>query len=205
MYIKTDIIYQDFANFFGPEGQYQQFFKHNLQVFLDLEQSEWKLKSVDGEHLPIPQDLMTQLERANVIQHMFYPTDGQLTFTLSANYVSDSIRSILFNLQNQKKLDYTGSNKDKVFTWPLKPKSKAIVAAYDDEGAAEMQNFKGPWALFKLLDKAQIKPSTDTQHFELNFEFKLGDAQYTLATNKPLNPFIPGVLEQFELPEKLVG
>jgi type VI secretion system protein ImpL len=70
-------------------------------------------------------------------------------------------------------------------------------------GGASMLRERGPWAWFRLLDKANISAAGQPEHFQV--EFKLGDrsAAYELIARSAYNPFRFDELEQFRCPETL--
>ena len=70
-------------------------------------------------------------------------------------------------------------------------------------GGASMLRERGPWAWFRVLDKANISATGQPEQFQV--EFRLGDrsAAYELVARSAYNPFRFDELEQFRCPESL--
>ena len=68
---------------------------------------------------------------------------------------------------------------------------------------ASMLRERGPWAWFRVLDKANISPAQQPEHFQV--EFRIGDrsATYELIARSAYNPFRFDELERFRCPESL--
>ena len=62
---------------------------------------------------------------------------------------------------------------------------------------------RGPWAWFRVLDQANISPSTQPEHFTVEFRIDDRSATYELIARSAYNPFRFEELEQFRCPESL--
>ncbi|MFI5406377.1 MAG: type VI secretion IcmF C-terminal domain-containing protein, partial [Nitrososphaerales archaeon] len=97
--------------------------------------------------------------------------------------------------------DQTKLNK---LIWPGSEKNATTTLLFTDtQGQQYKSEGSGPWGLFKLIDTAKIKTLDDTQHFLLTFDLDGNAAKYELIAKNPINPFIPGVVDQFSAPENL--
>jgi type VI secretion system protein ImpL len=56
----------------------------------------------------------------------------------------------------------------------------------------------GPWAMFRLFSKGTLRPAGSPETFTLTFG--AGDAVFELRAGSVMNPFAPGVLQDFRCP-----
>jgi type VI secretion system protein ImpL len=61
----------------------------------------------------------------------------------------------------------------------------------------------GPWALFKMLDKADIQPTGQPDRFLVTFQIEGRTATFELRASSVYNPFRLQALERFECSERL--
>jgi type VI secretion system protein ImpL len=62
---------------------------------------------------------------------------------------------------------------------------------------------EGPWALNKLLDKADIQPTNQPDRFNVTFQIEGRTATFELRASSVFNPFRLPALERFECPDRL--
>ena len=70
-------------------------------------------------------------------------------------------------------------------------------------GAESGLVFEGPWALFRLLDRAQIDAGTQPERFNVTFRVDGRRAVFEVVASSVLNPFKMRELEQFQCPGRL--
>ena len=80
--------------------------------------------------------------------------------------------------------------------------SVKLFNADDDEKILSTQ---GEWAIFKLIDKGKLIPRSDGRTYDLIFEnydqAQKSKYKSTYSLNTALiNPFVPGVIDQFRCP-----
>ena len=63
------------------------------------------------------------------------------------------------------------------------------------------QVFEGPWALFRMLDQAQISPTSLPEKFIVTFNVDGRKAQFEVISGSVQNPFRLRELEQFNCPK----
>ena len=89
---------------------------------------------------------------------------------------------------------------------PLDPDIEALVARSADidpapPASSPALHADGPWALLRLLDSAQVRPTAQPDHFTVAFD--AGQAVLELDANSVSNPFRPGLLSHFRCPDRL--
>ncbi|MCK5904805.1 MAG: hypothetical protein KAG86_05935, partial [Gammaproteobacteria bacterium] len=61
----------DFAEFFGPDGLVETYFKENLKDSINQEEAVWTAK--DGSISQVSTEALSQLQRADKIKKAFFP------------------------------------------------------------------------------------------------------------------------------------
>lgn len=200
---QQDVALKDFARFFGPHGVLDDFFFSTLKPFVDTREARWQWRVRDGLALSLSNDILLQFERAGIIRKMFFDENEQMqtTFAISPINIDPAIKLISFNLDGQK-MNIPG-DKPSDLTWPANNNVNIAQLFYEGEQSGSLAA-SGPWALFRLLDNAQFKAKQDIRHFEVTFNFGGNLAELDLVAAKLINPFIPGILDQFHCPVTLL-
>jgi type VI protein secretion system component VasK len=92
------------------------------------------------------------------------------------------------------------------FSWPGRP--GALLSISTQQGDLPAKEFTGDWALFRLLQQAQVRRASSTQ-YELRWPFRQPGsyaltAQYTLRAKSTSAPFgNPSGFFTFEPPQTL--
>lgn len=204
----VDIALTDFALFFGYGGAMDSFFKNYLEPFIDNSRLYWEWKSVDSQKLNIPQLTLEMFIRAALIQKMFFSEASRIpaiNFSLIPAELDPSIQSFNLALDGQQ-LMYQKDNEQIIsLAWPGPQPNHCELTFFDMTGKKTVITEEGPWAWFKLLDKSQLEPTNNPKHFRLNFLLNGAAAHYELYTTGVVNPFIPGILNQFRCPPNLLN
>jgi len=207
---KSEIPLNRFTHFFSSQGSLQTFFANNISAFLDTSHAEWRLKEVDGLSLPLTQDMVDQLERANIIREMYFGHNAknpEAHFTLRTHELSPTFSAVAIDVYGQRAMDYSGSTKSTTLQWPNESAHPQVnIKTYDESGKENDLSFIGEWALFRAIDKAAVTRDGDGRHFLLKFAFKPeGEVVYELTADRDLNPFVPDVISQFVISHRLTA
>lgn len=201
----SDIELSEFTHFFGPGQVLDNYFQKHFAPFMDTSQAQWHWRSLDGQAPNFSPLLLTQLERAAIIRTMFF-TDKQLNvqFSLQPIAMEEGVTSITLQINGQNLVDQPDAAGSHNITWPSDNKISAVSLSFtDNHGNQTSKTDDGPWALFKMLSKANLQPTNNTQNYLLTFDLNGNAARYQLLANKVINPFIPGIVDQFRCPESL--
>jgi|GEM_PF-906758 len=206
---EQDISLNNFAHFFGERGTLQTFFQNYLQPFLNTRQAQWVNQEVNGFSLSLHPEIILELERANVIRQMFFPANSlypSVAFSLQAMELQPIVSRVVLNInglslaasQEKKELQY--------FTWPGSYASAPTTLFIQNITGEKFEITEyGPWGFFKLLAQANISSlPEDPQRFQVIFDINGSAAQYLLTTNTALNPFVPGIIQKFQLPGEII-
>ena len=120
---------------------------------------------------------------------------------MSAN---NHIKSVIVDINGIRTFDRPGHVNLNTLLWPGRGVTNtARVLFQDDGGNFNVITESGPWAWFKLLDKAHIKSTNDAKRYLLSFQTANRVANYELVAQNLINPFTPGIVEGFYCPEIL--
>lgn len=197
----------DFSRFFGPQGELQQFVQHYLQPFIDTSSNQWQVKHHQALQLTVAPTTLDNLLRARLVQHMFFPTGTQqlqVNFSLQALAFEPIVKTLSLAIGNTKFTDSQTHNAIHLLQWPSDQSNHITLTLQDIDGKQLQTEKHGDWALWQLLQQTNLTRLNDTEHFSLIFALAGSAVKYQLTADNAINPFIPGILTQFKLPEKIV-
>jgi type VI secretion system protein ImpL len=189
----------DFARVFAPGGQLDSYFQTQIKPFVDTRPTVWRLHELNGVNAPVDAATLASFQRAAAIRDAFFPLGGnqpQLHFTLQAEVGVGSAQSVLT-------LGTTSAGPDTVtsFTWPGTDGMSNVSLRTDTApGTAPALQESGPWALFRLLGAAQIRPDASQENFRLTFNVGGQSATFELRAGSSHNPFGQHLLAGFRCP-----
>lgn len=195
----------EFVKFFGPNGVIDNFFTTHLQAFVDTEQLYWVWKEVDGRRIDISQSTLEVFIRAALVRKMFFPADSLepfVRFSLIPTILEPSLQNAIIKI-NGAQMDYrNGLTKPSHFAWPTRH-GTANLELIDNANKHTEISENGPWAMFHLLDKAIIQQTPNSKLYNVTFDLDGKTVHYELIADSLINPFIPGIINNFRCPDKL--
>jgi intracellular multiplication protein IcmF len=202
---KNEVSINDFNRFFGPHGLLNTFVDQYLRSFLDMSQPQWQLKERNNYVLPISSETINQLIRANVISNMFFTRESetsQINFSLQKLNLDPIVSRLQLSIGNTRLSDTQSSdNTITQFRWP---QINAKLTLNSIEGQIFELEESGPWAFFKLLQKVNVLvDEEDSSNLQILFEVNGNSGRYVLKTQNQINPFIPGILNEFTLTDSV--
>lgn len=199
-----EVTIDDFNRFFSNTGVLNTFTEAYLKPFLDTSEAQWKPKEMNQFVLPISKDTIDEIIRANVITNMFFKdTNGttHVAFSLQKSDLDPAVASLYLKLGDKSVHDTPDSNSFTQLEWPQSDVKLSITTL---EGKTFAINEQGTWAFFKLLQKVDVQPDTeDTSVLQVLFEINGNSGRYILKTQNEINPFMPGILNGFNLSETI--
>lgn len=201
-----EIAMADFNRFFAAHGILNTFVDDYLAPFLDRSNPQWTLKEMDSYVLPISNEMINELIRANVITHMFFPNqngESQIEFSLQKLNLDPIVSSLRLSIGDTKLMDTQSSaESDTTFHWP---QTNARLILNSIEGKHYELEESGVWAFFKMLQKVNVLvDEQDSANLQILFEVNGNSGRYLLKTQNQVNPFIPGILNGFSLTDAVV-
>lgn len=191
-----DVGLQDFVNVFKTGGDLDAYFNTNLAPYVDKSGGIWRLKASGEGAPPVSAATLRQFQNADAIRTAFLGGGGTPSVVVDMTVTSGDA---------EVGVDYDGiANKLRVgsgsvrLTWPAKPGVRLTL------NGQPVVSVDGPWALFRLVDKGTVDPSSTGDRIRVSYatnnggrsmlEIRTGSAAY--------NPFRLRELESFGCPRE---
>ena len=201
----SEVALDDFIQFFSDNGKLSKFFNSYIKPFLDTGNASWKPKQINGFIVPIKDDVIIELVRANVIKRMFFAHNSDtisLDFDLQKLTNDPVIATLQLKIGDKQMVDNQTSQNAVQFHWPSQ---NASVDMYSVDGQHFSIAEQGTWGLFKLLDNFTIgNTDNDNSKLQLLININGNGATYLLNASSKLNPFVPGIMKSFQLNPSIV-
>ncbi|WP_103309077.1 MULTISPECIES: type VI secretion system membrane subunit TssM [unclassified Pseudomonas] len=204
----SDVALNDFREFFKEQGIVDRFFEHYMQPFVSGPAGHYRLRSIDGQSLPMSRVYLDQMATAHTIRRSFFaenPTEPQVQFKLEPYTLDPAVSRAEFRFGDQT-LEYRhGPILPVAFTWPTDAQNGRTALVLDKmigRGVGIEKN-TGPWSLFRLFDLMQSEYLTGRDVRVLKADLGGLRANYLLTSQRTPNPFDMSVLRTFRLPVQL--
>ncbi|MCX7091303.1 MAG: type IVB secretion system protein IcmF [Legionellales bacterium] len=199
-----DLSLDDFNRFFGPHGVLNQFSEEYIKPFLDTSQAQWQRKELNHVMIPITDELIKELIRANVITHMFFPHQedrSYIEFSLQKINLDPVVAELQLHIGDLGLTDNQTSDSFTEFHWPQRD---AQLILRSIQGKQFELSESGVWGIFKLLQKVNVLvDEQDSTNLQILFEINGNSGRYLLKAQNQVNPFIPGILAGFNLQDHI--
>ena len=200
---------RDFGVFFKPGGTMDTFFDRYLkEIVVTTAGTNWKLKPNVAKNINISASSIRQIQRASKIRDAFFAGGGatpSISFELKPVGMDPVTTNFTLNINGQRTSYSHGPLLSQSFIWPGEGGSSQVHMQFNPAPASGRsgQTLDGPWAFFRLLDSAGMKPSSTPEKFRTRLT--LGDrwAEYEIRANSAFNPFSLPDLRAFRCPEQL--
>ncbi|HKR36474.1 MAG TPA: type VI secretion system membrane subunit TssM [Steroidobacteraceae bacterium] len=194
----VDLPLADFARLFAPNGTFDAFLRNTMQSFVDTNRPVWRWKP-EAASIGGPATVPAQFQRANrIAQTYFAPgaTMPEVRFTVTPDYLDAAAARMVLEIDGQT-LEYRhGPTRAVAMTWPGPSPGQAAISLEERAGARPNIVEQGPWALFRLLGKAQLQAQGETRFLAT---FTLGErtVRVVVQANSSRNPFARDLLHGF--------
>jgi type VI secretion system protein ImpL len=154
-----DIDMAPVQSFFAPKsGSYWQFVNKQLVPYVQQEGLSWQLNTWLGIGMPLSADFMSNLQQAQQISSVLFSngTSTQKFFYSLYPIPEPRISELDFTVNNQQFSYVNGPQQWHYYHWAASQNpQQAVLTVVENDGEARARMYEGgPWALFKLLRKA---------------------------------------------------
>lgn len=204
-----DVTQDDFARMFAPGGLMDDFFQKNLIQFVDTSTKPWSFRQVGGGQMGVQGDTgsLIQFQRAQAIRDTFFRNGGKtpsLRLDFKPIEMDASITQFILDVDGQIVKYAHGPTIPMSVTWPgTAGRSLVNIQVSPATGDQSGQRFEGPWALFRLFDRAQMEGLGQPERFRVTFNVDGRKATFEVTTSSVQNPFKMSDLSNFSCPSKL--
>lgn len=200
-----DAALQDFEEFFAPEGVLDTFYTENLKLFLEDHPEHVGESRRAGL---VRADVRAALDKAQTIRRAFFTRGGSLDveFALEPLNLSSNKRRSVVNVDGQLVEFSHGPRQSIPLVWPNtlrdSAESRVTLVPTQINRSPRSLSENGPWALFRLLDKADITGVSNSS-VDVKFELDSGQMRYRLHAASNTNPFTQELLAGYQIPRSL--
>lgn len=200
---QSDVMLGDFARVFAQGGILDGFFAKNLAAMVDTGTRPWRWRATGTSPINLQAGTLQQFERAVAIRDTYFPVGAQqpkIQFEVRPVQLTGDLSQVLMIIDGQQVAYAHGPIMAQRLEWPgsAGPAEVRIVLTRLD-GTQVSDAVPGPWALFKLLDKAG-KPGPSPDRVLVSLFAGNSGAVFEFVTSSALNPLQTRLLGEFRCP-----
>jgi type VI secretion system protein ImpL len=202
-----DVTADDFGRMFGPGGLIDDFFQKNLVHYVDMGGARWSWRATaNNGSLGIPQGTLDEFQRAARIRDAFFANGGRqasMRFDLKPVALDLNIAKLVLDIDGQVLSAAPGALALASFQLPSGKGGGQVKLEVSPASARSSLQTEGPWAWFRMLDKAAVEPTPQGERYKVTFDVDGRKAGLELTASSVVNPFRRAMLEQFRCVDKL--
>jgi len=212
----------DFSEFFKPEGTIDKFYVELIKPFINTRKG-WSNRVVDNHSLGLSSATLKQIRRALTIKNVFFrktPEIPSFSYQIKPYRMEKKDALFLLEVGNQRITYNHGPKFWKNLKWSGEDENKRVRIVFEDTGEDRHEKtFDGPWAWFKLQDRARIKKTkksnvylatytvtelVDNKDRNKNKISKVNHSiQFLIKAKSVNNPFNKNLLGAFKCPNSI--
>ncbi len=195
----------DFAKLFAPGGLIDGFFNTQLRPYVNTTGKTWTPQAVDGVSAPVSPADIAQFQRAAVIRDLFFAS-GSTTIAVRFDIMPVELDSGA----SQVSLEFDGTSvtyahgpaRSTQITWPGPNGMTNVRLVFNPPpgGGTGVIAETGPWAMFRLFGRGSLQQAGSPERYLLTFSLGERRAAFEIRAGSVMNPFAPGVLQDFRCP-----
>jgi type VI secretion system protein ImpL len=201
-----DALPEDFGQFFGPGGMMDEFFQRRLANLVDTSARPWKFKPTATGESTGSSAALVQFERAARIRDIFFRSGKTPSVRLDFKVaeMDASITQFVMDVDGQIVKYSHGPILPMAVQWPGNKGSSQVriqLSPPSSSGGVSGQVMDGPWALFRIMEKAQVEGGGAPEKFFVTFNIDNRRTRFEVTTNSVQNPMRVPELQSFSCPE----
>jgi type VI secretion system protein ImpL len=185
---------EDFSRYFGPQGMVDSFFSKHLRPYVDTTSRPWRPLVSGGVKISISEGALSQFEKAARIKEAFFAGGGpqpKVTFQIRPLALDKAASQVLLELGEQRLTYRHGPQRLLPMQWPPPSGSSRARIVFTSLAGTQPASLsaEGPWAFFRLLDKAKVGSTTMADRFKVTFNVEGLTGIFELRASSVSNPF----------------
>ncbi|WP_299963754.1 type VI secretion system membrane subunit TssM [uncultured Roseobacter sp.] len=203
---QADTTLQDFGQLFGPAGLIETFFDTHLARFVDTTLTPWQPRRVNGIDIGLPTEVIAQFQRADEIKNSFFTAPGlpDVGFEITPAALDPEVARVTLETGGQSVTYAHGPPQASALRWPGTPGARSRISFTPAQSGLQRDLSRdGPWALFRLLDTAELRRTTVSDRSRVVFNMDGQIAIFQLRAGSSLDPFTLDALGSFSCPATL--
>jgi type VI secretion system protein ImpL len=195
----------DFGKLFAPGGLLDGFFNTQLRPYVDTSGRNWTPQPADGVAPPVQPADVAQFQIAAVIRDLFFAGGGttpSVRFDITPTWLDPGATQVTLDLDGTPITYAFGPPRSTQVTWPGPNRSQNVRLVFEPPptGKSGVLADSGPWAMFRLFARGDLQQAGSPETYRLTFPLGERKAVFDLRAGSVLNPFAPGLLQQFHCP-----
>ena len=201
----NDVPLDDFARLFAPGGLIDGFFNTQLRPYVNTSGKAWQLQPVDGVMPPITPADLAQFQRAATIRDLFFAggaTTPSVRFDITPVSLDAGAKQATLDFDGTAVVSIHGPPRATQITWPGANRMQTVRLVFDppSSGSPGALQDTGPWAMFRMFGRARLQQAGSPERYNITFQSGDREAVFEIRAASILNPFAPGVLQDFHCP-----
>ncbi len=202
---KLETPMDDFGKLFAPGGQIDGFFNTQLRPYVDMSGRLWKPQPADGVPAPVSPADLAQFQRAAVIRDLFFSGSGttpSVRFDITPTNADGGARQVTLDFDGTSVIFVHGPPRATQVTWPGPTRMQSVRLVFDPPPAGDTGVLAetGPWAMYRLFGQGKLTQAGSPEKYTLAFQRGERTATFEIRAGSVLNPFAPGILQDFRCP-----
>ncbi|WP_341675246.1 type VI secretion system membrane subunit TssM [Niveibacterium sp. SC-1] len=199
-----DVTREDFARLFAPGGLFDTFFQQNLAQYVDVSTKPWSFKKVQEQSLGGAGSLV-QFQRAATIRDVFFRNGGSIRLDFKPVDMDPALTQFTLDVDGQLVKYAHGPQVLQTIQWPGAKGglTARVQVAPPGPAGTSGQSTEGPWALFRLFDKAKVEAMGAPEKFHVTFDNEGRQTSFEVTASSVQNPFRLRELAEFRCPSGL--
>ena len=187
----NDVGLADFGRLFAPSGLFDSFYRERLAALIDNSRKPWRWREGAGA-IGGSSGLLGQFQNVEEIRQMYFgpgANSPEIRFTLTPESLDAGVRRLAIDIDGQLVEYRHGPQRTVAVQWPGPSPGQASILFEESGGSGPNKSYRGSWALFRLLEQAQIQPQADGRTYLVTFNVGGRSARLTLEASSARNPF----------------
>lgn len=209
---RDELAMADFISFFKPQGTLHQFFGEYLEPFVET-RGRWSNRTVDNYSMGFSAGALSQLQRSAEIRNIYFRENRDhpsISLELRPYNMAKNEARFMLDMGADQRLSYSHGPKFwRTVKWSGGGETQRIRLVFEDLNKVTSDRvYSGPWAWFRMLDEADIKPANESNIYWITFRPDLSasvnrDVVLEGKASSVHNPFKNDLLSQFRCPESI--
>jgi type VI secretion system protein ImpL len=181
----ADLPLDVFGKFFAPQGAFAKFVGQEMGAYIDTATPEWQLKP-NASEVGLTEANLRALQAANLVTRTFFAADPnapRLSYQIEPVALTGAT-AVTLKIDGQT-LSYDGKSAIPVtFDWP------GAGGASVQFAGTEARDWPGPWAVFRMMKVAALKPGASAAIGEGSLTQATARFNFRIRTFGSGNPFV---------------
>jgi type VI secretion system protein ImpL len=195
----------DFAKLFAPGGLLDGFFNTQLRPYVNTTGKTWTPQAVDGVTAPVSPADIVQFQRAAVIRDLFFASGSTtiaVRFDITPVELDSGASQVSLEFDGTPVTYAHGPARSTQITWPGPNGMTNVRLVFNPppRGGTGVISETGPWAMFRLFSRGTLQQAGSPERYLLSFSLGERSAVFEIRAGSVMNPFAPGVLQDFRCP-----